>query len=332
MGNNPSNRDRWFFPVEGYSCDNPLSHKSILRDINLGYMFTRSQEIFEWDGLPDTIPQMELELLLQRNGFAIITKVDGELYAFRAGLGGELDAYYRPTVATVSNPYLNFSETLEIGKDCALIRNDPFNMGLFPLFDINAWQQAETDISLKWATINARIAAFLVANNEDAKSDAERVMREYVEGENLAVIGSQKWLDENNSAETLPFGDRTMGRIKELIEEKQYLKSQWFIDIGLNAAFNMKREAINESETQMGVDALLPLVRQMLKQRKLGAERVNRLYGTNWKPRLSETWKNAEEDAKRDGASADDAPSDDATSKNAEPEQKPDEGTPREDE
>ena len=332
MGNNLSNRDRWFFPDEGYSCNDPLSQKAVLRDIHLGYMFSRSQEIFEWEGLPDTIPQMELELLLQRNGFAIITKVDGELYAFRAGLGGERDAYYRPTIATVSNPYLNFSKSLEIDKDCALIRNDPFNMGLLPLFDINAWQQAETDISMKWATINARIAAFLVANNEDAKADAERVMQEYVAGENLAVIGSQKWLDENNSAETLPFGDRTMGRIKELIEEKQYLKSQWFIDLGLNAVFNMKREAINESESQMGVDALLPFVHQLLKQRELGAERVNRLYGTNWKPRLSKIWREAEKDADRDDAPADDATPDDATSKNPEPDQKPDEGTPREDE
>ena len=35
---------------------------------NIKYMLNRSNIMFEYDGLPDTIPQKELELLLQCNG------------------------------------------------------------------------------------------------------------------------------------------------------------------------------------------------------------------------------------------------------------------------
>ena len=70
--------------------------------------------------------------------------------------------------------------------------------------------------------------------------------------------------------------------------------------MGLNANFNMKREAINETESQMGVDALLPLVHQLLTRRKEGAAEMNKLFGTNVDCELSEIWKEAESDAKRD--------------------------------
>lgn len=74
----------------------------------------KTLSMFQYENLPETIPSVELEKLIQINGFAIITRVDGKLYAFSGGLGGEPDEYYRPTKATISNPALNFSGDLTI--------------------------------------------------------------------------------------------------------------------------------------------------------------------------------------------------------------------------
>ena len=273
------------------------SNKEDIAQAYLAYMLSRSQEIFKWSNLPETIPAMDLELLIQRDGFAIIAKVNEDYYAFRGGLGGQRNAYYRPTIATVSNPYLDFNENLTIGKDCEIILNDPFYLGLLPLFQMNAEQQAETDISLRFAEINSRIEAFLIADTDKGKADAERVLKKIVDGKELGVIGDKALFD---GIKSIAYSGRPAGNIKELIELKQYFKSSWFIDMGLNSAFNMKREAINESESQMGVDALLPLIHQLLKQRKAGAERVNKLFGLNISVDLSEIWKNAEKDTERE--------------------------------
>ena len=44
--------------------------KRINRDSLIAYMLARTQSMFEYDGLPDTIPPRMLELYLQSNGSA----------------------------------------------------------------------------------------------------------------------------------------------------------------------------------------------------------------------------------------------------------------------
>ena len=80
-------------------------------------MFDKTLSMFDWDGLPDSLPAVELEKLLQLNGIAVIAKYKDELYAFDAGFKGQ-NEYKRPTHAIISNPALNFNATLELDKDC----------------------------------------------------------------------------------------------------------------------------------------------------------------------------------------------------------------------
>ena len=89
----------------------------LINDI-VRYMLIRTQAMFEYTGLPETIPQKFLEAYVQSSGFAGIVKVRGELYAMWGGLGGVPDVYYQPTVLTVANPALHYDGSLEIGKDC----------------------------------------------------------------------------------------------------------------------------------------------------------------------------------------------------------------------
>ena len=98
------------------------------------YMLDRSLLMFEYHGLPESIPAIELERLLQSNGFAGVTEVQGELYAFYGGLGGEQDVYGRPTTMVISNPALDYNATLTIDEDVILMRNDSMMLGLIPPF------------------------------------------------------------------------------------------------------------------------------------------------------------------------------------------------------
>lgn len=64
---------------------------------NITYMLDRSNIMFCYHNLPDTIPARELESILQTNGFVIIGEINGSIYALNGGLGGEYDVYNRPT-------------------------------------------------------------------------------------------------------------------------------------------------------------------------------------------------------------------------------------------
>lgn len=249
------------------------------------YMFDRTQKMFEYKGLPETVPARMLEFLLQFNGYACFTEVNGSLYAFYGGLGGEPDEYYRPTTCVVANPALQFNKTLKIDEDCVIMRNDSLLQGLTSLFSRYATAMTENDISFRMASINTRIEFLLSAPDDATKKAAEKFLKDVEDGK-LGVIASNEFLEGIKAQEV----GRTMRTFTDLIEYQQYLKASWFNEIGLNANYNMKREKLSTTESQMNSDALLPLVDDMLQQRKDGIERINKMFSTNISVDFASSW------------------------------------------
>ena len=256
------------------------------------YMLIRTAQMFQYDNLPDTIPANMLEYYLQMGGVACITDVDGKLYALAGGWGGEPDAYYRPTKFTVANPALKFEKTLTIGQDCVLIYNDSRYKGLRLLFERYASALVENDISIRMADIQARVISLITAGDDRTKQAAEIFLQQLTDGK-LGVIADNLVME---SVKALPYNNTAHQTITDLIELEQYLKASWFNELGLNSNYNMKREAINSDEAQLGKDALLPLVDDMLHCRERWVAEVNALYGTEIKVSFHSSWAHVEED------------------------------------
>ena len=261
------------------------------------YMLARTQAMFEYKGLPDTIPQRFLELYLQCNGQCVITDVNGELYALTGGLGGVPDPYYFPTQYIVANPALHYNKSLTIGKDCVLIPGDSSFLGLLPLFRRYASLLVENDITMRMADINLRNAALISASDDANAASAKQYLRDLEDGK-PGVIADPVFLD---GIRVQPYA-MTQNTLTDLIEYTQYLKAAWYNDIGLDANYNMKREAINSSEAQMNDDALLPLIDDMLRCRRTALEKVNEMYGTNISVHLYSTWAIKEDEPQQEEA------------------------------
>lgn len=249
------------------------------------YMLNRTQRMFEYEGLPDTIPQRMLEMMLQINGFACFAERDGKLYAFWGGLGGEPDEYYRPTICTVANPALKFSDTYKIGEDCVIVRNDSFLYGLIPLFRRYASAMVENDLSFRIASINTRITSWITAPDDSTKDAGNKYLKD-VEAGDLGVCASNEFLDGIKVQPTV----NSQRTFTDLIEYQQYLKASWFNEIGLNANYNMKREKLSTTESQMNSDALLPLCQDMLINRQQCLDEVNAMFGTSISVSFSSSW------------------------------------------
>lgn len=251
------------------------------------YMLNRTQSMFTWSGLPDSIPQRMVELYLQINGNVGFAEYNGTLYAFRGGLGGQPDEYYMPTIFTVANPYLHFDKNLKIGEEVAIIPNDSLYLGLMPMFEKYATLLAENELSIRIATINSRIIDLIDAPDDRTKTSAEKFLKDIEDGK-LGVIAGNAFLD---GIKAQPYGSGTRtGTITNLIELEQYLKAGWYNELGLNANYNMKRESLNSEESQLNNDALLPLIDDMLRCRQDGAKRVNDLFGTEISVEFNSAW------------------------------------------
>lgn len=282
---------RWLNEHMGYGSLYDYRAKEENVSTHVWYMVDRLLTMFEWSGLPDTIPQRMIELYHIINGNMIVTEVNGELYALTGGLGGEPDAYYQPTLYTVANPYLNLSKSYKIDTECVLCRNDSMMIGLIPLCVRNATGIVETELSLYIANINSRIIQLITASDDRTKAAGDEYIGKVEDG-NLGII-----LDEAfcGGIKTSPYNNTSTRNITDLIELLQYSKASWYNELGLNANYNMKRESINSGESQLNNDALLPLVDNMLKCRKESAEKINAMYGTNISVRLSSAWKDVQE-------------------------------------
>ena len=273
--------DLIYFDFERYS-----KNKKRMAITNSYYMLDRTQSMFRWDKLPETIPEKWLELQLQCGGCCFFTKVNDKFYTFNGGLGGEPDPYYQPTIFTVSNPALNYSKNLKIGEDGVLISNDTLRVGLKPLIAGYTSLLAENRITIRIATIMKRITEIFSGSDEATIESIREYLRQIEDGK-LGVIQENPFLDDvkvqNGATENT-------SRLTDLIELEQFLKASMYNELGLQANYNMKRESINSQEAQLGDDALQPLVDNMLKCRKEAAEAINKMYGLDISVDFNGAW------------------------------------------
>lgn len=283
MGVIPSRQD-WIFEC---GTKYAFSKERLIRTYITKFLI-RTQRMFSYTGLPDTIPQKDLELLLQVNGSATITKAnDGKLYAFRGGLGGTPNPYYLPTISIVTNPALQFNKTLTIDKDCVVMLNDSLYEGLMPIIKQNSYLLAECDITFKFATINTRIPSIIKAVDDTSEKSAKEFFKQIEDGEELGVV-----MDEDFAKSLDVYNYASSGtNVSQIIELKQYIIGSFYNELGLQSPFNMKREAINSAEATLNEDVLYPLIDDMLEQRKQGVDKINAMYGTNISVELDSVWK-----------------------------------------
>ena len=249
-------------------------------------MFCKTNEMFTWKNLPETVPQAELEYLLQSNGTMFFTKVGKDFYALLGTLGGQINAYYEPTKYTVANVALNLSKMYDIEKDGVLIRNDLRCNGLIPILSKYASMLTDCEISLNTMSILMRVMFLISASDDKTKKSAEEFMGKILNG-NYSIIADSQFFDGIKAqGMTQSFSQL----IPQMIELTQYIKASALNEIGLNANYNMKKERITEQEYTLNIDALMPFAENMLNCRKKAVEKINKMYGLNIEVSLNSVW------------------------------------------
>lgn len=251
------------------------------------YMLMKTLSMFKYTNLPETISYRTMEIYFQLNGHAGFYKYKDNLYCLQGGLGGEPDPNYMPTIFTFSNPALGISKDLKINEECIIIPNDDMYFGLYPLMCKYATAETENELSLFIADILSRIPAMISAGDDTALESAKKFLQD-IEGGKLGAIADSEFLE---GIKAQPVNSSNNRNITQLIEYEQYLRAGFFNEIGLNANYNMKRESLNSNESQLNDDMLYPMIDNMLKCRKEGLEKVNKMFGTDIGVELNSSWK-----------------------------------------
>lgn len=246
----------------------------------------KTQAMFVYEGLPDTVPAEEMERLLQTEGNAFFAEVNGDLYALQGAAGGEPDPYNRPTIYTVANPALKLNKSYKIGVDGVFIKNDTNGNSLLPIIGKFAVLYTDGIISLNTASILTRITMLISASDDKTKQSADEFLKKILDGD-FSVIGENAFFKGVNMQTAATSNTQYITQLVELV---QYYKANMLNELGLNANYNMKRERLNTGEVAMNVDALLPYVDNMLHERQKALKQVNEMFGTEITVRLGSSW------------------------------------------
>lgn len=271
-----------------------ITNKTKSVDNFISYGIDKLQSMFSYDGLPDTIPQRNLEKLLLTNGNCVFISVNGKYYVATGGYGGYKNPYYESVSYIVSNPWINglkdskefFIEDFENhAQDSVLIRNDSEEKGLLPLLTKYGVLLCENELSIRTGVINTRLTSILSAGDDKTRTSAMNYLQDVKNGK-LGVVAEQTFFDglrvQNSQINT--------NYLTQHIELEQYLKASFYNEIGLNSNYNMKREYIGKEENLLTDDVLLPFCYNMFICRKIAIEKINKLFGLDISITFDSSW------------------------------------------
>lgn len=254
-------------------------------------MLNKSLTMFEWKNLPDTLPAVEIEKQLQTNGYSIIAKVEGNVYAFQGGFSGQ-DPYNQPTKAIVNNPSLNYNGTFTINDDCVIIKNDDMQQGLIHIYNKYGTLLIENQITMLMTDYNYRIPFTISSKDDSTTQSAREYLQKIIDG-SLGVIGEAKLFD---ALKVTPTNNKGVNSFADLYGYQQFIEAQLNNTIGLATNNNMKRERLTTNEIEVNKNASYPLIDNMLRNRKQAVEKINKMFDLDINVEFSSIWNGTNED------------------------------------
>lgn len=293
----------WLPPGASTGYWDPTGEKNRQANVDMlcAYFIDRLLPMFELDGLPEYCNENWIKRLILTTGAPVVGVVDGKLWWTYAAYGGERNGYYIPTTAIISNPYIPWYDEIDINDPRIVVwENDTMRLGLLPLLRRYASALTDNQITLRQIDINARCPAIVSAQNGD--TNTKESAKAFFHDLELGKIGIVARRALAESLASTPYADAGKTSIKDAIEYEQYLIARLWNEIGLQANYSMKREAINESEAGMNLNSLLPFVDHMFTCWTKAAEKVSEQFG-EYLPngtltvRKGSAWADVQEDA-----------------------------------
>lgn len=264
--------------LENYCIESHLKANST--NYKTFYTFRKNQlleylmQLFTWEGLPDSIPEHEIELYLHLYGEAGVQKTNsGDLITSAIQEEGPTDYLDEFTNYTWATPKHNGRQY--IGVNGAVIHNTYLKNSSFPLIHATAAKLAHADSTYICSMVNGRDTVAIKTTSQKFAVDAQRYQNQKYNGVPSFIV--------DKGFSTIDIEDlRTQGgmNVREIIDTQQLILSEFWESIGVSKTME-KRERMITTEADANAQLLKLNISNMFNCRKKGAEEINRIFGTN---------------------------------------------------
>lgn len=253
-------------------------------------MFNTLNSMFEWEGLPESIPVRFLEGYLHTFGHVSVGKINDVLYCGQGGLTGDVDAYGEGTEVLLTTPIGSTRGARSV--DMAYGRN---NDSATPdsILWLTVHYLSEIAISLDCNITYARLLPIPVVNDDKTKVAIEQTVEALKDGKFGAVL-SDNILDviEGDLKQVNLSDVKNVDRIPYLSRLFDDVLKQFYNFYGQNLQTINQGSQTNEDELH-GMDSTSRILTDnMLKCRKELSEELNRIFGLDTSVKYSKAWEN----------------------------------------
>lgn len=243
--------------------------------------------MFDYSGLPESLPAREIELNLIITGHAVIFRGDdGQLVCVRTELYG-YDVYYNPNKAVYGNALLR-SKKLKLGDNAAVIYNNYIqgnildcqivDSGLLTFIKRYARMLADIESTISIRSVNSRQTSYPIAKSQAMAEQLKAFFAQQEAGQR-AILTEPQILDAFRNIDIA--GKQDTERINDLLIARDNILASFFRDIGVKFQQEQKRAQLTTEEVRADDQLLVINPREMLKQRRAGLDRVNALFNTS---------------------------------------------------
>lgn len=196
--------------------------------------------------------------------------------SFNPGNAYGYNFYYQPTNYLVTNPALNRSLDLVIGKDCEIIKICPDYRGIWDIITYYAEKLALLDSAINMSIQNSKMAWILGARNKSIAQTIKKIFDKVSRGDPLVIYDAKMQDDPQTKKEPWQFLERQS--IKN-----SYITSDLLMDT---------QTILNDFDCQIGI----PTVPYQKKERMVTSEAESRIIDSTsrsivWKKTLDECFK-----------------------------------------
>ena len=164
---------------------------------------------------------------------------------------------------------------------------------------------------------NLRMPFTISSSDDQTTQSAKDYLNKIIDG-SLGVIGEQKLF---KALSVTPTSSKQTSTFADLYGYQQFITAQLNNEIGLATNNNMKRERLTTNEIEVNKNASYPLVDNMLRNRQLAADKINKMFDLDIDVEYGSIWGSDNSDSDDEPEQPEAEPEQPEADPEAEPEQ-----------